>query len=106
MPASYPRRPRAATLRAQFDKRVAEQTKAAEAERARQDLLNKGKSGDAAAPAGAQPGLVPQSSPSGAPAGGPASPANAPAGERPPATKSDAPNAASPAAPSDAPKSK
>jgi len=90
------------TLRAQFDKRVAEQTKAAEAERARQDLLNKGKSGDAAAPAGAQPGLVPQSSPSGAPAGGPASPANAPAGERPPATKSDAPNAA----PSDAPKSK
>ena len=101
------------TLRAQFDKKVAEQTKAVEAERARQDLLNKGKTGaDAAAP-GAQPGSVPQATPpangtnpSGAPAGGPASPANAPAGERPPAPKSDAPPAASPAAPSDAPKSK
>jgi len=101
------------TLRAQFDKKVAEQTKAAEADRARQDLLNKGKTGAEAAAPGAQPGSVPQATPptpptpltnpSGAPAGGPAAPANASAGERPPAPKSDAPPAA---APSDAPKSK
>jgi foldase protein PrsA len=95
------------TLKAQFDKKVADQIKAAEAEKARQDLLKKGKTGDeGAAPAGKLPGAIPQATPSntpnGAPAGGQASPANAPAGERPPATKSDAPAAA----PSDAPKSK
>jgi hypothetical protein len=89
------------TLKAQFDRKLAEQAKAAEAEKLRQDLLNKGKTGDAAAAPGAQPGLVPQADPSGAPAGGPASPSNASAGERPPAPKSDVP-----AAPSDAPKPK
>jgi foldase protein PrsA len=96
------------TLKAQFEKKLAEQTKAAEAEKARLDLLNKGKTGDDAAAPGAQPGSVPRATPltpSGAPAGGPASPANAPAGERPPAPKSDAPPAPAPA-PSDAPKSK
>jgi foldase protein PrsA len=91
------------TLKAQFDKKLAEQAKAAEAEKLRQDLMNKGKTGDAAAAPGAQPGLVPHADPSGAPAGGPASPANASAGERPPAPKSDAPPVP---APSDAPKSK
>jgi foldase protein PrsA len=100
------------TLKAQFDKKVAEQIKAAEAEKARQDLMKKGKTGDDAAAPGKLPGAVPQATPpntpNGAPAGGQASPAKAPAGERPPATKSDAPAAApaAPAAPSDTPKSK
>ena len=76
-------------LKAQFDKKVAEQTRAVEAERARQDLIRKGKTGDDAAAPGALPGAVPQAvpiTPSGAPVlPGQASPANAPAGERPPA---------------------
>jgi foldase protein PrsA len=96
------------TLKAQFEKKVAEQLKAAEAEKAREDLLKKGRTAEeGAAPVGKLPGAIPQASPptntpNGAPAGGQAAPANASAGERPPATKSDAPAAA----PSDAPKSK
>jgi hypothetical protein len=91
------------TLRAQFEQKLAEQAKAAEADKARQDLLNKAKTGQDAAAPGAAPGAVPQATtpsipgtlvnPSGTPAGGQASPANAPAGERPPASKSAAPGA-------------
>lgn len=106
------------TLREQFDKKVAEQTKAAEAEKARQDLLNKAKpttttngnsspdvkTGDTV-PGTIAPGVVvpavpgrsnPAANPPGTPAAGnppaqQASPANAPTGERPPASKSAGP---------------
>lgn len=83
-------------LKKQFDDKIAEQIKAAEAEkRAREDILKNAKPTTnplaPKAPAAVTPAPTGTPTP-GTPAGGSqASPANAPTGERPPASKSAAP---------------